>query len=49
MERGLEQGLAQARMETAERMKLDGMKPELICRYTGLSREEVDRIPEKVN
>lgn len=49
MEKGLEQGLTQARLETAEKMKLDGMDAALICKYTGLSREAVDRIPEKVN
>lgn len=46
---GLEQGLVQARMEMAEKMKQDGMEVEMICRYTGLSREEIDQIPEKAN
>ena len=35
------EGKAEGKVETAHRMKVDGMSPELIARYTGLTEEQI--------
>ena len=45
---GLEEGRAEgerlARLEDAKRMKKDGMSIDLICKYTELSHEDVEKL-----
>ena len=48
MEKGIEKGIVEGaqkeKTDTARRMKADGMPPELIAKYTGLSAEEIERL-----
>jgi len=41
MERGMAQGMAKAARENAQKMKSDGMPPELIAKYTGLDLDSI--------
>ena len=41
---GLEKGIAKGIAKTAKAMKADGMAPELIAKYTGLSAEEIAKL-----
>ena len=41
---GLAEGRAEANIETARRMKTDGMPTEIIAKYTGLSKEEIEKL-----
>ena len=41
---GLEQGLEQGKLETARKMKADGLDAELICKYTGLAPEQITEL-----
>ena len=41
---GLAEGEAEANIETARKMKADGMSAEIIAKYTGLSKEEIEKI-----
>ena len=41
---GKAQGMAQANQENARKMKADGMSFDLISKYTGLSKEEIDKL-----
>ena len=47
-ERGLEQGRAEGELEAARKlaraMKADGEPVERICKYTGLSAEEIEKL-----
>ena len=42
--KGLEKGIAQGKADTAKAMKADGMAPELIAKYTGLTAEEIAKL-----
>ena len=42
--KGLEKGIAQGKADTARAMKADGMAPELIAKYTGLTAEEIAKL-----
>ena len=44
LQEGLEEGRRKAILETAKNMKADGMETAAICRYTGLSEEEVEKL-----
>ena len=48
MEKGLEQGRSEGEhakaLDTASRMKADGMPAEVIAKYTGLTVEQISRI-----
>ena len=48
LERGLEQGRAEGELEAARKlaraMKADGEPVERICKYTGLSAEEIEKL-----
>ena len=41
LEKGIEKGKAEERIENARKMKADGMAVELIAKYTGLTFEEI--------
>lgn len=41
---GREQGRAEALVEMARTMKADGLAPQAIANYTGLSVEEIERL-----
>ena len=41
---GLEEGALQANLDTAKAMKKDDLSIEMICKYTGLSRDQVDAL-----
>ena len=41
---GRAEGMEANRRENARRMKADGMPPELIAKYTGLTMEEIDKL-----
>ena len=43
-EEGREEGRAEGQADTARKMKADGMSPELIAKYTGLTAEEIDKL-----
>ena len=43
-EQGLEQGLSAGRREIAKVMRNDGEPVEKIIKYTGLSKEEIDKL-----
>lgn len=42
MEKGIEKGIEQNKRESACRMKADGMPPEMIAKYTGLTVEQIN-------
>ena len=44
MKEGMKEGKAQANRENACKMKSDGMSPELIAKYTGLTIAEIDAL-----
>jgi len=44
MAQGMAQGRAEERMETARKMKADGMPAELIAKYTGLTVEDINSL-----
>ena len=44
MAQGLEKGRSEERMETARKMKADGMPAELIVKYTGLTVEDINSL-----
>jgi predicted transposase/invertase (TIGR01784 family) len=44
---GLEEGQMKNAMENAERMLKDGVPPDTVCRYTRLSKEQVEEIVRK--
>ncbi len=48
LERGLEQGRAEGELEAARKlaraMKADGESVERICKYTGLSTKEIEKL-----
>ena len=41
---GREEGRAEERLETARRMRSDGLSMEMVVRYTGLSEEEINNL-----
>lgn len=41
---GFAEGKAEANIETARRMKTDGMPAEIIAKYTGLSKDEIEKL-----
>ena len=43
-EKGMHEGVLKEKIETARKMKADGMTAELISKYTGLSIEEVEKL-----
>ena len=43
-EEGRAEGRAEERLETARRMRSDGLSMEMIVRYTGLSEEEINSL-----
>ncbi|MCQ2050707.1 MAG: hypothetical protein MJY74_00655 [Bacteroidaceae bacterium] len=40
-EQGRAEGLEQGKLETARKMKADGLNTDTICKYTGLTTEQV--------
>ena len=42
---GIKEGSYKEKLETAQKMKQDNLPVELIIKYTGLTREEIDAIP----
>ena len=42
--RGREDGRREAMIETAKTMKADGISVEVICKYTGLTEEEINKL-----
>jgi predicted transposase/invertase (TIGR01784 family) len=44
VEKGLQQGLEQAKVKIAKQMLLDGEDVNKIAKYTGLTREEIDKL-----
>ena len=44
MEKGMEKGIATANRANARRMKADSMSTELIMKYCGLTRQEVEEL-----
>ena len=42
--RAREEGALQANLETAKAMKKDNLSVELICKYTGLSKDQVEAL-----
>ncbi len=38
------EGMVEANLESARRMKADGMTPDLIARYTGVTTEEIEKL-----
>ena len=46
MVEGVEKGKAEGKAETARAMLADGMSPELVSKYTGLSEEEISQLKE---
>lgn len=44
MEKGMEKGIEQNKRESACRMKADGMPPEMIAKYTGLTVEQINSL-----
>lgn len=41
---GRAEGMVEANLESARRMKADGMTPDLIARYTGVTTEEIEKL-----
>ena len=41
---GREEGRVEERLETARRMRSDGLSMEMVVRYTGLSEEEINNL-----
>jgi len=41
---GWEEGRVEERLETARRMRSDGLSMEMVVRYTGLSEEEINNL-----
>ena len=41
---GWEEGSVEERLETARRMRSDGLSMEMVVRYTGLSEEEINNL-----
>lgn len=41
---GIEEGKIETKIETAKKMLLDGMPVDLILKYTGLSKEEIEKL-----
>ena len=41
---GREEGRVEERLETARRMRSDGLSMEMVVRYTGLSEEEINKL-----
>ena len=41
---GWAQGKAKANLETARKMKSDGLPVDLIIKYTGLAKEEIEKL-----
>ena len=41
---GREEGAFQANLETAKAMKKDNLSVEMICKYTGLSKDQVEAL-----
>ena len=44
LKQGLERGAYQNKLETARSMLLDGISPEMICKYTSLPIETVQQL-----
>ncbi len=44
LEKGLEKGIKEGKLETAKKMKEEGLSIEMIARYTGLSEEEIHNL-----
>lgn len=44
VQQGKEEGLKQATLAIAKKLMADGESPEKIQKYTGLSREDIDRL-----
>lgn len=38
------EGMVEANLESARRMKADGMIPDLIARYMGVTTEEIEKL-----
>ena len=43
-QKGREEGRAEANIDNARKMKADGMAVELITKYTGLTKEEIEQL-----
>lgn len=43
------QGREQGRVDIARRMIADGVAPEVVVKYTGISPDRIDRSPEHIN
>ena len=43
-ELGVKEGITQGKLETARNMKSDSMPIDLIIKYTGLTREEIEKL-----
>jgi len=44
MEEGMEKGMKEGKTEIAHKMKADGLTPEIISKYTGLTIEEIENL-----
>ena len=44
LKRGLEEGIEKATLLMASKLKADGMDIELIIKYSGLTREEIEKL-----
>ena len=47
-ERGLKQGIEQAKLETARNMLKDELDSDTIAKYTGLKKEVIEKLKEEV-
>ena len=43
MEKGMEKGINQQKLQTAQSMLRDHLPLEMIIKYTGLSKEEIEK------
>ena len=44
LEKGREEGALQANLETARKLKAEGLDVDMICRCTGLTKDQVEAL-----
>jgi len=44
MEKGMEKGRVEEKMEIAVNLLKDGMSIENVCKYTGLSKQQIEKL-----
>ncbi len=49
MKKGMQQGKKQGKLETAQNMIENGINIDVIVRYTGLSRKEIEKLTKKIH